>query len=168
MAAGGQFFQSRLDLACEPTAVHFARSHTEDVLQKWQMPAEVSFDAAVVVVELTSNAVRHAGQDAIPFKQDQGQPPVPQCTLSLWVTNTRLHIGVWDQSLRRPALQPISYDAEGGRGLQVVAGLSEGQWGAAPTQPRGKIVWAALPLPAEYRRRLSYISSLSRPQAVSA
>jgi serine/threonine-protein kinase RsbW len=147
MGAGGQFLTSRLDLACEPSAVRFARSHADDILQKWQMPDEVLFDAATVVTELTSNAVRHAGRPAVPFEPEQGRPPaIPQCALTLWVTNTRLHIGVWDQSTARPVLRPVSYDAEGGRGLQVVVGLSEGQWGAVPAKPTGKIVWAACAL----------------------
>ncbi|WP_435173766.1 ATP-binding protein [Actinacidiphila sp. bgisy145] len=161
--------QCRLDLACEPSAVHFARSHTQDVLQKWQMPEEVSFDAETVVCELVTNAVRHAGQAAIPFKKDGGQPPVPQCALTLWVANTRLHIGVWDQSAKRPVLRPPSAEAESGRGLLLVAGLTEGQWGVAGVAPEGKIVWAALPLPASYRRRLA-LGWLSRgaSEAVSA
>lgn len=154
---------SRLDLACEPSAVHFAKSHTEDILKQWRMPEEVSYDALTVVTELTSNAVRYAGCPAVPFDPEQGQPPtVRRCAVSLWVTNTRLYVGVWDESLSPPVLQPISDDAEGGRGIRVVAGLSEGLWGHARTKAPGKIVWAALPLPVEYRRRLSAIGSLSQ------
>ncbi|MEW1862432.1 ATP-binding protein [Streptomyces sp. NPDC088194] len=153
----------RLDLACEPSAVRFARSHAHDVLKQWAMPSEVRYDAATVVTELTSNAVRHAGSCADPFGPGQVRPStVRRCALTLWVTDTRLHLGVWDQSRARPVLRPVSFDAEGGRGLQVVAGLSEGQWGAALTRPEGKVVWAALPLPAGYRPRIARDSPLSR------
>ncbi|WP_188285297.1 ATP-binding protein [Streptomyces sp. CBMA29] len=156
------FLQNRLDLACEPSAVHFARSHTEDVLKQWQMPEEVRFDALTIVVELTTNAVRHAGGPAVPFAPEQGRPPaVRRCALTLWVTNTRLHVGMWDQSAQSPVLRPFSPEATSGRGIQMVNGLSEGLWGSAPAEG-GKIVWAAIPLPVEYRRRLSQIGSLSQ------
>lgn len=156
------FLRSRLDLACEPSAVHFARSHAEDVLKTWQVPAEVVYDAVTMVAELTTNAVRHAGSAAVPFAAEQGRPAVvPQCALTLWVTNTRLHVGVWDQNARPAVLRPFSPEAETGRGILMVAGLSEGLWGSAPTED-GKIVWAALPLPTDYRRRLAQTGSLSQ------
>ncbi|WP_328461104.1 ATP-binding protein [Streptomyces sp. NBC_00448] len=157
------FRRSRLDLACEPSAVGRARSHVGDTLTRWRLPKDVVFDAATVVTELTSNAVRHAGSCADPFDAGQVRPStVRRCALTLWLTNTRLYLGVWDQSLARPVLQPISLEAEGGRGLQVVAGLSEGQWGTALTRPEGKFVWAALPLPTGYRRPTARDSSPSR------
>ncbi|MFJ2957896.1 ATP-binding protein [Streptomyces sp. NPDC087270] len=157
------FRRSRLDLACEPSAVGRARSHVGDTLTRWRLPEDVVFDAATVVTELTSNAVRHAGSCADPFGPGQVRPStVRRCALTLWVTDTRLHLGVWDQSRARPVLRPVSFDAEGGRGLQVVAGLAEGQWGAALTRPEGKVVWAALPLPAGYRPRIARDSPLSR------
>ncbi|WP_435137440.1 ATP-binding protein [Actinacidiphila sp. bgisy144] len=137
--------RSRLDLVCGPLAVGRAREHVRGVLAEWAAPETLAYDAVTVVVELAGNAVRHAGG---------------RCALSMWVTNTRLHLGLWDQSPARPVLRPISYDAECGRGLRVVAGLSEGQWGTALTRPEGKVVWAALPLPAGYRRRIARVGSL--------
>lgn len=55
---------------------------------------------------------------------------------------------MYDESRRAPVLQPPSDDAENGRGLRLVAGLSDGVWGYAYTTDRpGKLVWASLPFP---------------------
>ena len=144
----GSSFHSRLDLACEPSAVRYARGHAQDTLRQWGVPADVLYEAITIVAELASNAVRHAGADAEPFAPAHGQPWVRSCCLALWISEHRLYISMFDESLRVPVLRPVSADSENGRGLRLIAGLSEGAWGFGFTDFRpGKVVWACLRLP---------------------
>ena len=139
---------SRLDLACEPSHMRYALAHARDLLPRWGIPRDVVGDAVLIVDELVTNAVRHAGAPATPFAPERGQPTVCQCALVLQLEIGGLVIAVYDQDNGRPALRPVTYDAEDGRGLQLVAGLSEGDWGYAMLAGRpGKLVWARLPVP---------------------
>jgi hypothetical protein len=52
----------------------------------------------------------------------------------------RLRIEVWDADARPPVPQPVDADAEGGRGLLLVAALSAA-WGWHPVRGGGKVVW---------------------------
>lgn len=87
-------------------------------------------EVSVVVSELVTNAVRHA------------EPPVD---LEIEVTPTEILIAVEDGSPGRPGASQASPDAEGGRGLTMVALLAS-EVGVRP-HPPGKIVWAALRRP---------------------
>jgi anti-sigma regulatory factor (Ser/Thr protein kinase) len=143
----------RLDLACEPSATGYALGHAKDVLRGWQVPRDVAGDALVIVDELITNAVRHTGDATEPFDPERGRLKVHGCALELSVMNGSLLISVHDESTRLPALRDDSLDAECGRGLQLVAGLSEGNWGHALLASRdGKPVWARLRL-ADLARR---------------
>lgn len=141
-------FQSRLDLACEPSAVRYARQHAQDTLRQWGIPADVLHDAVTIVAELASNAVRHAGADAEPFDSMRRRPQVGLCSLGLRISDHKLYISMFDESQQAPVVRPASADSEDGRGLQLVAGLSAGTWGFsyAPFLS-GKHVWACLRLP---------------------
>lgn len=140
-------WHSRLDLACEPTATRYALGHAKDVLGRWGVPRGVAEDALVIIDELVTNAVRHAGAAVAPYDPGRGRPKVRLCALALWVADDDLHISVYDQSSRRPVLREVSLDAEDGRGLQLVSGLSEGNWGYALLSPLpGKVIWARLPI----------------------
>ncbi len=137
--------QSRLDLACEPSATRYAVAHATEVLRTWGVPREVAADARLIVDELVTNAVRHAGAQAAPFQPEQGRPSVRSCGLALWAHSGHLVISVYDEVDQLPILRDLSLDAESGRGLQLVAGLSEGNWGCSVLRPRpGKLVWARL------------------------
>ncbi|MCU1246611.1 MAG: hypothetical protein JWN02_2521 [Acidobacteria bacterium] len=142
-------YQSKLHLSCEPSATKYGLIHARDVLPRWGLPRDVIDDALLIVDELITNAVRHAGTAAaIPFAPDQGQPTARQCALALQLEIGSLVIAVYDQHNGRPALRPVPADAEHGRGLQLVAGLSDGQWGCALlARQTGKLVWARLPVP---------------------
>ncbi len=139
--------QSGLDLACEESAVLLARLHAEDVFRTWGVPKDIAYDARTIVMELTTNAVRHVGDRA--SAADGRQPPVSVCTLRLCFGNGRLCISMQDESPELPVLRPVSETSENGRGLQMIAGLSEGAWGFERTDFRpGKVVWACLRLPS--------------------
>ena len=148
MAFGTGPLHSSLDLACEPSAVRYARVHTEDVLRTWGVRSDVADDALLVVAELATNAIRHAGGPTEPFSPEQGQPKVRMCAVLLWLQCSHLYVSVYDQDRRPPVLCNAAADAESGRGLQLVAGLSGGQWGYTLLSPGpGKFVWARLANP---------------------
>lgn len=138
-------YASWLELACEPSATRYALGHVRDVLGRWRAPRAVTEDALLVADELVTNAVRHAGAAVEPFEPGRGQPKVRTCALALWIAGDDLLISVHDQSDQPPVLREVSLDAEEGRGLQLVAGLSDGRWGYTflPTR-RGKVIWARL------------------------
>lgn len=151
--ATGSGYRSRFELACERSATRYAVGHAKDVLRRWQVDRDVTADAVLIVDELITNAVRHAGSAAEPFDPERGRPRVRGCALELSVADGSLLICVHDESTQLPALRGASPDAECGRGLQLVAGLSEGNWGHTLLEFRaGKSVWARLPLGDVVRR----------------
>jgi two-component sensor histidine kinase len=86
---------------------------------------------ALVVTELVSNAVRHAGGDILLVIEDTGGAR---------------RVEVWDTSAAPPRMQADSLDAESGRGLVLVDTLST-TWGwsaGGGTQPWAKVVFAEM------------------------
>ncbi len=161
------FVQSRLDLACEPSAVRYARGHAREVLDKWGLPEVVVDDALTIVSELATNAVRHAGGPAAPFSPEAGQPKVRSCYLSLLGLPDHLYLAFYDEARDRPpVMRHVTPDSESGRGITLVSGLCHGEWGWTPsTDGRGKIVWARMRLPDLASRGGG---ELRRPLGVSA
>ncbi len=82
-------------------------------------------DAALVVAELVTNAVRHTGT---------------QCLLTVTVDGDGLHIAVRDRGPLHPALLD---DRQHGAGLRLVTTLVQ-TWGVTP-EADGKTVWARFP-----------------------
>ena len=72
-------------------------------------------------------------------------PERPPIALRLQATERSLVIEAWDQSPLDLETREADADAECGRGLTVVAALSE-RWGWERTGHRHKVVWAALAL----------------------
>jgi anti-sigma regulatory factor (Ser/Thr protein kinase) len=139
---------SVLELAPLPGAIPCARLHAVHVLHEWGLRA-LTDDVALIVSELMTNAAE--ASMALP-----GRPPI---SLRLLSGEKSLVIEVWDQSplelqprdpavlgMSPPGTGPIpstDADAERGRGLTVVAALSE-RWGWQRTGYRHKVVWAEL------------------------
>lgn len=154
---------TRLDLPSAPSATRAARLHAEDVLRAWRVPSGAMGDALVIVDELVTNAVRHAdpqppgGQE--PFAGPEGG--VRGCALNLQLVPGNLLIVVHDHDRRPPVLHKPSDDAESGRGLLLVAGLSA-DWGYAfPSRAPGKFVWARVPTTTtEDPRTTGYVPAL--------
>jgi anti-sigma regulatory factor (Ser/Thr protein kinase) len=89
---------------------------------------------ALVVTELVSNAVRHAGGDILLVIED---------------TPAARRVEVWDTSTVPPRMQDGSLDGESGRGLMLVDALSR-TWGwtaSRSTGPWAKVVFAEMPVP---------------------
>lgn len=126
---------SALDLAPLPGAVPCARLHVRHVLRTWDLPA-LADDAEVVVAELVTNAVRHAGQIA---GRDGCVLPV---RLRLRPGSVRAEVR--DASGTMPVPGPADpHDNESGRGLVLVAALAV-RYGAYLTEGGGKCVFAVL------------------------
>jgi anti-sigma regulatory factor (Ser/Thr protein kinase) len=91
-------------------------------------------DAALVVSELVTNALRH-GEGAV--------------VVRVSFVDGRLSIAVTDSGDGEPHQLPIDADRIGGLGLHIVERVA-GEWGVAPF-PGGKTVWAVLPDPDHER-----------------
>ncbi|WP_190181241.1 ATP-binding protein [Streptomyces naganishii] len=112
----------------EPESVSVARRLVRHTLADWRLPHLI--DAAELVVsELSANAVEHArhGSFRVTLRRESGD---------------RVRVAVTDKSTAEPVLWPMNAEAEGGRGLALVAALAC-QWGTEPLG-WGKRVWADL------------------------
>ena len=125
---------SALEFAPLPTAVPCARLHVVHVLHEWGL-RDLGGDAQMVVSELITNAI-----DASTLLPER--PPV---SLRLLLTGKSLVIEVWDHSPLDLEPREADADDECGRGLTVVAALSD-RWGWERTGHDRKVVWAELAL----------------------
>jgi anti-sigma regulatory factor (Ser/Thr protein kinase) len=113
-----------------------ARAFCTRLFTEWGLSEEVASAALLVVNELVTNALVH------------GRAPLE---LLLRRTATRLYVEVVDGSGHLPRRRLAGYDDEGGRGLHLVAALSE-RWGVRPAG-EGKAVWAAMVLTPQADRQ---------------
>ncbi len=109
-----------------PSAVREARRFVSEQLAAWDR-ADLVDAACLVVSELATNAVRHAGS---PFR------------LSLGRGADGVTVAVEDRSAALPVRRRPTLDARGGRGIPLVDSLSS-RWGADAGGP-GKIVWSVV------------------------
>ncbi|MDX3697675.1 SpoIIE family protein phosphatase [Streptomyces europaeiscabiei] len=112
------------DVEPDPAQVPLARKFTLEQLEAWGLE-EASFVTELVVSELVTNAIRY------------GEPPI---RLRL-IRDTSLICEVSDASNTAPHLRRARAFDEGGRGLLLVAQLTQG-WGTRHTTD-GKTIWCA-------------------------
>jgi Histidine kinase-like ATPase domain len=122
-----------------PGCVKKAREFTEATLRRWGV-AGLAGDVGVVMSELLTNALRHG----VPAAPESSHPPI---RLGLLHPGSCVLCAVADPSTRVPVLKEPDYLAESGRGLHVVAALSQ-RWGWTAPGSAGKVVWATFALPA--------------------
>lgn len=117
-----------LELPSDPAMVAQARMLTERQLETWGL-SELSFTASLVVSELVTNGIRYAtGPIVLRLIRDR-------CLLC----------EVSDSAQTAPHLRRARRDDEGGRGLFLVAQMSQ-RWGTRYTST-GKTIWAELAIP---------------------
>ncbi|MFJ8631866.1 SpoIIE family protein phosphatase [Streptomyces sp. NPDC093568] len=116
------------DVEPDPAQVPRARKFAVDQVDAWGLE-EASFVTELVVSELVTNAIRY------------GEPPIK---LRL-IRDTSLICEVSDSSNTAPHLRRARAFDEGGRGLLLVAQLTQG-WGTRHTT-NGKTIWCAQTLP---------------------
>lgn len=117
-----------------------ARRFLTATLDGWDL-GDMEEVATLLVSELVSNALLHAGTDL---------------DVQMHRLDGRLRVEVHDRSPRLPERKYYSTASVTGRGLVFVAELSE-SWGAEPTDDGGKAVWfeldeGAVPPPAPVAR----------------
>lgn len=118
-----------------PSSAGRARCALRKTLAEWGLAA-LEDSATLVLSELLTNAVRH------------GRVPPGREIETRWVpASGGLRIEVHDACADRPEQRPVPLDACDGRGLALVAALSE-TWGVRPRNGPGKVVWAQLAPPA--------------------
>ncbi|MFF8672186.1 SpoIIE family protein phosphatase [Streptomyces sp. NPDC015242] len=111
------------EVPCDPSAVARTRKDVVAQLERWGL-SDVVFVTELVVSELVTNAIRHA------------EPPV---RLRL-IHDTSLVCEVSDGGSTAPHLRRARTYDEGGRGLLLVAQLTE-RWGTRQSDS-GKTIWA--------------------------
>ncbi|MEU5340447.1 SpoIIE family protein phosphatase [Streptomyces sp. NPDC020766] len=117
------------DLPCDPAVVSKARVHVTDQLAAWGLE-ELAFTTELVVSELVTNAIRY-GKSPIQLRM---------------ILQSALTCEVSDASSTSPHLRRARVFDEGGRGLLLVAQLTE-HWGTRHNR-EGKVIWAEQLIPA--------------------
>ncbi|MFF4145715.1 SpoIIE family protein phosphatase [Streptomyces sp. NPDC001698] len=115
------------DLACDPAEVSRARALVGQQLEEWGL-GEVMFVAELVVSELVTNAIRYGG------------PPISLRLLH--DVDRTLICEVSDGSHTSPHLRRATTEDEGGRGLFLVAQLTD-RWGTRYMR-QGKTIWTEI------------------------
>lgn len=116
-----------------PSRIGQVRRVVSAQLRYWHLDPLID-RAALGVTELMANVHEHAGPDK-------------RCAVELVFLWDRLTVSVRDQDPRLPRLRPSGALATNGRGLALVAAVSE-SWGVHARQDgSGKVVWFTLPSP---------------------
>lgn len=119
--------------AADLRSVRSGRHFVRDILLEWDLEQLVD-DASLCVSEVVTNAVKHAGTElTIVVRRDDTDG----------VVVVDVHDGMPDVELRA---DPSTLDATSGRGLHIVATISQ-DWGVRHVED-GKVIWFRLPLPA--------------------
>ncbi|MGW3208068.1 SpoIIE family protein phosphatase [Streptomyces sp. NPDC001135] len=116
------------DVTADPAAVGVLRAQATRQVEDWGL-GELAVTTELVVSELVTNAIRYA------------TPPIRLRLLR----DTRLTCEVADASSTAPRLRHARITDEGGRGLFLVAQLTQ-RWGARYTGD-GKVIWAEQEIP---------------------
>ncbi|WP_330351340.1 ATP-binding SpoIIE family protein phosphatase [Streptomyces sp. NBC_00582] len=119
----------RWDIPADPSVVADVRRSVCERLSEWELE-ESAFSAELIVSELVTNAIRYGGGSI---------------RLQLIKDDTLIY-EVWDGSTTTPHLRRAQPSDEGGRGLFLVAQLTQ-RWGTRYTR-EGKVVWAEQARPA--------------------
>jgi anti-sigma regulatory factor (Ser/Thr protein kinase) len=131
-------YRSYLEVAAIPAALPYVRRHARQTLADWKL-TEIADDAETVLSELASNAIQ-ATRDA--------KRATAAIAVYLALDLDRLYVLVWDCCPEPPVRNgQADDDAEAGRGLTIVAALTD-RWGTRAVEA-GKVVWAQLTVTSE-------------------
>jgi anti-sigma regulatory factor (Ser/Thr protein kinase) len=112
-------------------AVREARRELRDTLAEWGLDG-LADCAELVLSELMTNAVRHAGSPRGRLVETRYERVAGSC----------VRIEVHDANDGVPQMRRAGEDDEGGRGLALVDALTGRRWGVGSRQGVGKLVWA--------------------------
>jgi serine phosphatase RsbU (regulator of sigma subunit) len=128
----------------DPRSAGQARDYIRQQLSAWGLE-DLTLTTELLASELVGNVVRHA-----------------KGPIHLRLLRSRsLICEVYDGSLTTPRIRHASYTDEGGRGLQLVAALSQ-RWGARSLQA-GKCIWTEQDLPLQYSAEKSERTGVPAP-----
>ncbi len=146
-----------LDRTCSSAARRFFR----EAVAGLALPADMVHDGVTMVSELAANTLHAHGNVEFSGNKQRAVSGIPEFWLYLRGTGARSEVvckifdsePTWNvDAQEQPGKAPL--EQVGGRGLQVVAALSAGQWGGHPSRGRlgawkvvGKAVWFALRVP---------------------
>ncbi|KOG39863.1 ATP-binding protein [Streptomyces resistomycificus] len=122
-----------VELQALPSRIGQVRRIVSAQLRYWHLDPLID-RAALGVTELLTNVHRHARPDKT-------------CTVEIELLLDRLMVSVRDHDPRLPVVEDAETLATCGRGLAMVAAVSE-SWGARPDGESGKVVWFSLPTPS--------------------
>ncbi len=129
-----------MELQALPSRIGQVRRIVSAQLRYWHLDPLID-RAALGVTELLTNVHLHAQPDKT-------------CTVEIELLLDRLTVSVRDNDPRLPTMADTDTLATGGRGLAMVAAVSE-SWGVRPDGDCGKVVWFTLPAPAPTAARSS-------------
>ncbi|MBW1602102.1 ATP-binding protein [Streptomyces sp. JJ66] len=116
-----------------PSRIGQVRRIVSAQLRYWQL-SQLIDTAALGVTELLANVHRHTGADK-------------HCTVEIVLLWDKVTISVRDHDPKLPQVRSVGASATSGRGLALVAAVSE-SWGMRAQQGgQGKVVWFTLPVP---------------------
>ncbi|MEU3601745.1 ATP-binding protein [Streptomyces sp. NPDC006798] len=118
-----------VELQAVPTRIGQVRRIISAQLRHWHLDPLID-QAALGVTELLTNVLQHAEPDK-------------RCTVDVELLLDRLTVSVRDRDPRLPTLRAADPLATSGRGLELIAAVSE-NWGARPRDEGGKEVWFTL------------------------
>ncbi|MFI7316202.1 ATP-binding protein [Streptomyces venezuelae] len=128
-----------LPFEATPKEVPLLRLEVKRNLDQWGA-LSIFDEPGLVATELATNVIKHVGEGA-------------PATLVIEPRGDRLRVEVHDGSRAVPTLSAVCGEAECGRGLHLLASLSE-EWGTLVTAA-GKAVWCELSLePARHCMRV--------------
>ncbi|MFE9017403.1 ATP-binding protein [Streptomyces sp. NPDC007808] len=125
-----------VELQALPSRIGQVRRIVSAQLRYWHLDPLID-RAALGVTELLTNVHLHAQPDKT-------------CTVEIELLLDRLTVSVRDNDPRLPAVADSDTLATCGRGLAMVAAVSE-SWGVRPDGDCGKVVWFTLPAPPASR-----------------
>jgi hypothetical protein len=158
LSAGGCFVRP---LPVDTTCAAAARKFFREAVVSLPIPAGLLHDGVTMASELAANTLHAQRKAALGAAQLQAPTAVPEIWLYLRgdIRNCELVCKVFDSHRgwdvdAVTGMDKAPLDSVSGRGLQVVDGLSAGQWGYHATLSRlgswrvsGKAVWFALRIP---------------------
>ncbi|MGH3277474.1 MAG: ATP-binding protein [Streptosporangiaceae bacterium] len=165
-----------LDRTCSAAARNFFR----EAVTGLDLPGDLVHDGVTMASELAANTLHAQGNVEYSGTRQRAVSGIPEFWLYLRGRGARSEVvcKIFDSdpgwsvdALEQPGKAPL--EQVGGRGLQVVAALSAGQWGGHPSRGRlgawrvpGKAVWFALRVPPAAQAARHGRRELSAEQAV--
>ncbi|AGJ53322.1 ATP-binding protein [Streptomyces sp. NPDC053741] len=122
-----------VELQALPSRIGQVRRIISAQLRYWHLDPLIDH-AALGVTELLTNVHRHAQPDK-------------SCTVEVELLLDRLTVSVHDHDPRLPTMGFADSSATSGRGLAMIAAVSE-SWGVRPSDDAGKVIWFTLSAPS--------------------